>query len=271
MAFKQRDFKRAVLISMILAGSFQALAKDPLPEESTSSLAELVQNEIASAKGIDFWSSLSNGMVARELKADGKLIGGKDSKTMFSTGDIVYLVLQNESPTSPNEWVLFRKVKKVYHPKTGEFMGDLIEITGTAKAIGSRDHTIIGQIVHSKEVISLQDEMIGIGTLMRTASPSESIPSVKKEGTIIEVRDNRLNNAEQDIVYIDRGRRDGLLPGHQFEVLHGGQKTSQATFPPRRAGRLVIVSTQDQTATAQIIESSEPISKGDPILFLPKQ
>lgn len=149
-------------------------------------------------------------------------------------------------------------------------MGDLIEITGMVKALENHDHTITGQIIHSKESISLQDEVAAIGTLMRTATPSEGALSGKEEATIIEVRDNRLSSGEQDIVYIDRGRKDGILPGHQFEILHGGQKAGEATLPQRSAGRLVIVSTQDQTATARIIESVEPISKGDPLQYLPK-
>lgn len=270
MAFKQTISNLTTLmLSFILVGPFMASAEEPSMslEESSSPLAELVENEIA--KGIDFWS-LSDGMVVRELKADGKLIGGKESKQIFSKGDIVYLRLEKESPVSPNEWVLFRKIKKVHHPKTGEFMGDLIEITGTVKALESHDHIITGQIIHSKGATSLDDEIATVGTLMRGETVSEATATDKKDGVIIEVRDNRLSSGEQDIVYIDRGRKDGLLPGHQFEILHGGQKTSRATLPQRSTGRLVILSTQDRTATARIIESSEPISKGDPLKYLPK-
>ncbi len=277
MAFKQLVFKLAVLlISLIFVGPFQALADEPPTEESTSPLAQLVENEIASSRGIDFWSSLSNGMIVRELTADGKLIGAKDSKTIFSMGDIVYILLQKESPASSNEWVLFRKIKKVYHPKTKEFVGDLIEITGTVRAIENHDHTITGQIIRSKDAISLDDEIAAVGTLMRTATSPEGASSDKKDGTIIEVRDNRLDTGEQDIVYIDRGRKDGILPGNRFEILHGGQETGhrfegkKATLPQRSVGHLVILSTQEQTATARILESSEPISKGDPLQYLPK-
>lgn len=270
MPIKQAVFKVAMLtISLIFVGAFLGQAEERSMEEPKSSLSELVENEIASSTGNDFWS-LSNGMIARELKSDGKLVGAKESKTMFSKGDVVYLLLDKEAPVSSNEWVLFRKVKKVYHPKTGEFMGDLIEITGMVKTIENHEQNMTGQIIHSREAISLNDELIAIGTLLRTATPSAVSPLDKKEGTIIEVRDDRLNIGEQDIVYIDRGRNDGIVPGHQFEILHDGQKSSRTTLPKRSAGRLVVLSTQEQTSTARITESSEPISKGDPLQFLPK-
>lgn len=273
MAFKQRVFPWAALtIPLIFVGFLDVSAEAPLDEERTvkSSLSRRIENEIASPKKIDFWSSLSNGMVVQELKADGKLIGSKESKTLFSKGDIVYIQLRKEEASS-NEWILFRKIKKVRHPKTGKLLGDLIEITGALRILERDDPTATAQIIHSKEPISIKDEIVSLGRLIPPSTPSEQASSDKKEGVIAEVRDDRLGNGEHDIVYIDQGWKDGIFPGDQFEIIRDGEKARVGALPKRKVGRLLVLSSQEQTATARITLSSEPISKGDSLQYLPKE
>jgi chemotaxis protein MotB len=268
MASRHRLFHLMVLIiSLIASGVSSVPAEEDSTEEPMSPLSELIENEIASPRKVDFWSSFSNGMVMQELKADGKLVGAKESKTLFSKGDIVYIHLPK---TEADEWILFRKIKKVYHPKTGKFLGDLIEITGALRVIERNDHNVTGQIIHSKGAISLKDEIAAVGALTPPATPTEQASANKKGGVIAEVRDNRLNNGEHDIVYIDQGWRDGILPGDQFEIIHGGEKSSLGRIPSRSIGRLLVLSSQEQTATARITSSSEPISKGDALQYLPR-
>ncbi|MBI3804293.1 MAG: hypothetical protein HY282_11090 [Nitrospirae bacterium] len=288
MILKQMAFKTALMsMTLLYLGTTQATAEEfpsntssPAMAEEPASLLPPPSEESASdsvSKRSDFWSSLSYGMVARELKADGKIVGSKDRKLMLSEGDTVYLVLSQELPPSQKEWVVFKKTKSVYHPKTGKFVGDLIEINGIVRITGKQDQTVIARVTHSKGPIEINDEIVSFETL-RSPSPSpEGTSSGKNEALIVEVTEDQLNNAEHSIVYIDRGRRDGLLPGDQFQVIHGGQESGfplpgeRARLPKRTAGRLLILSTQEQTATARIIESSETLSKGDPLLYLPTE
>lgn len=76
------------------------------------------------------------------------------------------------------------------------------------------------------------------------------------------MRDDRLSNGEHDIVYIDQGWKNGILPGDQFEIIHGGEKAGAGRIPKRSVGRLLVLTSQKETATARITLSSEPISKG---------
>lgn len=270
MAFRRRVSRWTVLtISLICVGAFDALAEAIPLEEPKPPLSELMENEIASPIKIDFWSALSNGMVVQDLKADGKLVGAKDAKTIFSKGDIIYLRLSNAEAAS-NEWILYRKIKKVHHPKTGKLLGDLIEITGAIKVLERHDQTVTGQIIHSRDAVSVDDEVAALGALIRSSTPSEQVSSDKKGGVIAAVRDDRLSNGEHDIVYIDQGWKNGVLPGDQFEVIHGGEKAS-AGLPKRSVGRLLVLTSQKETATARITLSAEPISKGDPLRYLPQE
>ncbi len=269
MLFNQKLFPLTILTILVLVvGAFSVPAEELPTEEPRSPLSQLIQNEIASPKKIDFWSSLSNGMVVQDLKADGKLVGAKESKTIFSKGDIVYIRLPKAEDAS-NEWILYRKIKKVHHPKTGKLLGDLIEITGAIKVVERHNETATAQIVLSKDAISIDDEIAALGTLIRPSTPSERASADKGAGIIAEVRNDRISNGEHDIVYIDQGWKDGILPGDEFEIIHGGEKTRDGYIPKRSVGRLLVLSSQEQTATARITLSSELISKGDSLQYLP--
>lgn len=271
MALRKRWMAPVIsLVFLISIGIFNLSAEEIPAEVPMSPLSELIENEIALPRKVDFWSSLSNGMVVQDLKADGKLVGAKDSKTIFSRGDIVYLQLSKAEAAS-DEWVLYRKIKKVHHPKTGKLLGDLIEITGAIKVIERNEDTATAQVVHSKEAISMDDEIAALGALIRSSTPTEQVSSDIKGGVIAEVRDDRLSNGEHDIVYIDQGWKNGILPGDQFEIIHGGEKAGAGRIPKRSVGRLLVLTSQKETATARITLSSEPISKGDPLQYLPKE
>lgn len=268
MTFKQKLFQLTVLMNLlIVVGALSVLGEELPTEEPMSPLSELIENEIASPRKVDFWSSLSNGMVVQGLKADGKIVGAKESKTIFSKGDIVYIYLPKTEEVS-GEWILYRKIKKVHHPKTGKLLGDLIEITGAIKVVERHDETAIAQIVLSKDAISMDDEIVALEALIPPSTSPDQASSDKEGGMIAEVRDNRLSSGEHDIVYIDQGWNNGVLPGDQFEIIHGGEKAGVGHIPKRSVGRLRVLSSQQQTATARITLSSEPILKGDSLQYL---
>ena len=94
---------------------------------------------------------------------------------------------------------------------------------------------------------------------------------MEKEATIVEVRDNHVDNGQMDVVYIDRGKGGGVIVGDRFEIFHGASRPEKVSLPRKKTGTLLIISIQDQTATAEIIENSDPIAKGDILLPLPRK
>jgi chemotaxis protein MotB len=64
--------------------------------------------------------------------------------------------------------------------------------------------------------------------------------------------------AQRNVVYLDRGREDGVRPGDRMEVIRTG-----GSLPQRVVGELKILSVEDRTATAVILRSVSRILKGD--------
>jgi chemotaxis protein MotB len=80
-------------------------------------------------------------------------------------------------------------------------------------------------------------------------------------GRIVELQSNMSIMtlvAQRNIVYLDRGREDGVRPGDRMEVLRSG-----GSLPQRAVGELKIVSTEDRTSTALVTKSISRILKGD--------
>jgi len=222
----------------------------------------------------DLWALFSNGMIVPELEPDGEIIASEESKMMLGDGDIVYLKSFGDEFVDEGQWVVFKTMKDVYHPKTKKHLGDLVNVLGIIKVIHADKASATAQITRSKEPISRNDFIVSVENLRNIVGQADKTLSENSEGTIVEVRDDRRENAQHDIVYIDYGTNDGVTRGDRFTILHSGQRTDFRTkrkvpgLPQREVGKLVVVSAQGRTATARIVKSIEPISKGDSILFL---
>lgn len=222
---------------------------------------------------LDLWSSVFYGTILSDPQPDGKIVGSKDKKMMLGEGDTVYLVSFKGEFSPGKDWIIYKFIKNVYHPTTGKYLGDLIDVTGVVKVTEVDKKLATAQIIRSKEPIFQDDQIALVETLFDLSRPANRLLPEGMTATIVEARDNRLNNATHDVVYIDRGKKEGIVRGDQFVVITGGQQIGvhpdgqTLRFPQREVGSLVILSSQDHTATAQILKSSEPISKGNPLLF----
>src|SRR5581483_3984587 len=221
----------------------------------------------------DFWPAFSHGTILSEPKPDGEIIGAKDQKMMLGEGDTIYLASFKKDFTPGKEWLVYKVIKNIYHPGTGRYLGDLVDVTGVVKITEVNKKVATAEITRSKEPIFRNDQIALVETLFDFSSPSKRSLPEGLTATVVEARDNRLNNAMHDIVYIDRGKKDGVIRGDRFDVIKGGQKVGiradgeDLRFPEREAGSIVVLSSQDHTATAQIVRSSETISRGNPLLF----
>lgn len=101
------------------------------------------------------------------------------------------------------------------------------------------------------------------------------LTSFKKplEGRIISMKERVIMGAQNKIIYINKGDKDGLQSGNMLSIYkncpeaenpyHAGEKVLQP--PDWKVGSLVILSTQPETATAMVLNSRKEIDVGDKI------
>ncbi len=238
----------------------------PEPEEAVAEIPEPPKE--------DLWPQVSQGMILRKPGQGGIITASEDQKEMLGQGDLVYLSTRDEPFVPDQEWVVFKRIKEVLHPKDKAPMGELVYVLGMVRVIDVAEDVATARIVRSLAPIERGNAINFIESFIPLTSEQGLPPEKGSEATIIEVRDDRKNNAQHDIVYIDRGKEAGITRGDRFIVVHEGQRKSfsetaseDSTLPYRKIGTMVVLATQPHTATAKIIQSIEPISKGDTILF----
>lgn len=251
------------------------VVEKPTPMEAERAVeAEVEEQTAPQAKPLDRTLLATSGYILTGQKAVGIVVGARDNRELIGQDETAYLLPKNGTQARVgDQYTLYRVMRKVYHPKTGRYLGDLIRVLGVAEVTGAdpQEKTVTAKVRVSYDTIHKGD------SLMPVQNPEESVeensPSAPSnnplQGFIVEVKENRVSQAQLDVVYLDRGRQDGLRSGDRFTVVRDGDKTSffspgkGVKLPQRIIGELQVIAVQDVTATAKVIKSTEIIYKGD--------
>jgi chemotaxis protein MotB len=210
----------------------------------------------------------SSGSIQRSTPQDGfvNVITGDNQTTgdhmILGSRDILYLRLKNPGDVAPGDpFTIYRRTHKVFHPTTGQYMGHLVNRLAVVEVIDVDKELTTVQIIRAYGAVSPGDPV------MKFVPPTDEGAAVNQpsagdaEGRVVEFQSNMgIMNlvAQRNVVYLDRGREDGIRPGDRMDVIRLG-----GNLPRRVVGELKILSIEDRTATALITKSISRILKGD--------
>jgi chemotaxis protein MotB len=180
------------------------------------------------------------------------------NKRLLGRGDQVYLELTNQHDVAPGDsFTVYRRVKKVYHPVRGQYLGDLTAIIGVVKVLGVTGNKATVKIERSFEAMFPGDgAMRQVSSAPAPTSSNQSLPD--GTGIILELPPGQTLIGQGHIVYIDWGRNDGMKLGDRLAVFR-----ETTGIPIQIIGELQIVALEDQTATARVTRSIAPFLRGD--------
>ncbi len=242
----------------ILIPKLQTVEEKPANETSGEGGTTIVSRElgmpIASPTTI-----LMGGYISpvREQPAYGMVMGSSRSNSIFmGTGEKVHIKSFGPMLNPGEYYVCVNDWAPVYHPITGRFLGYLRKVTGIIKVLCFQYPNGEAVIVDASPTpVTAGDRIFMLkGMPMPIDRPFHM--SITKEGYIVELYDlNRTESEDFEYVYIDLGKKDGLLPGAILYVL-------KETPIVHTVGKLVVLSTQDHTATTMLVRFSDPIVRG---------
>ncbi|HEY6640058.1 MAG TPA: OmpA family protein [Nitrospiraceae bacterium] len=210
----------------------------------------------------------SSGFIQRWTPQDGfvNVITGDNQTTgdhmILGSRDVLYLRLKNPDDVALGDlFTIYRRARKVFHPATGQYLGYLVNRLAVAQVSQvDKDLTTV-QIVRAYGAVSPGDPVMKF-VLPTDEGAAVDLPSTSDvEGQIVEFQTNMgvMNLvAQRNIVYLDRGREDGIRSGDRMDVVRSG-----GNLPQRVVGELKILSVEDRTATALVTKSISRILKGD--------
>ncbi len=175
--------------------------------------------------------------------------------------DTLYLKLKNPGDAALGDlYTVYRRSSKVFHPITKQYLGYIINRLGVVEVI-QLDPKLVGvRVVRSYSPISPGDAVMRFTPPAMEHEVDTGTPAGDVEAMVIALQaDKNMSLVSQgNLVYIDRGRADGLRAGDFLEVIRTG-----GGLPERRVGTVKVLSTEPHTAATVLSQATSRVLVGD--------
>ncbi len=204
---------------------------------------------------------IASGFIAETVRGVGNIEGAPD-RIVFGNDDIVYVNMAKPVNIGDRFYII-RDGGLVRHPVTNKKIGHVVEILGITEVIRFEDGDISAKIskmfndIHSGDLLLPYYEMNPLMTTGDFRKPEIS------GGYVVASRYKHLGDTKLNVVYVDKGLRDGLEVGdivRTVDIIEGHKIPT---------GAIQMIGCQDTTSTALVLENySGPITVGNLITKL---
>ncbi len=209
------------------------------------------------------------GSIRQDMPVDGVVnvitgdnqITGNRMMIGWSGTDTLYLKLKNPGEAALGDlYTIYRRSRKVFHPRTKEYLGYVITRLGVVKIIQVDPALVLAQVVRSYGPFSPGDPVVRFTPPTTDEVGETPSPVSGLEGMVVDLQSDKNMSlvAQGNVVYLDRGHEDGVRAGDLLEVLRTG-----AGLPERKIGVVKILSTEARTATAVLHKAWARVLVGD--------
>ena len=219
------------------------------------------------------WAQSEGFIVPGSWEHMGSIISSEPSKILLGEGDNVYLNVGSNFGIRPGDMLtVFRDTAPVRHPVTGKLVGFKVAILGDVEVLRILNKN------QSYGVITQSYREITRGASIRPLEPFVKEVVIRKgkkhtEGFVLESKSNIFLNGVGNVVYIDVGRDDNVIPGYTFSIFQYPRNAfdidrgETVTIPGVKIGELVVLRVGENTSTAVITQSSRQIEPGNVVVL----
>jgi hypothetical protein len=213
-----------------------------------------------------------------ELATAPRIVAAQEGRVLLSKGDTAYV---RGDLGSLREYRLFREPKPLLDPTSGEVLGYEAAFLGTAEYIraGSTETNIAGkeeivpatfQVTSTRNEASVGDRLAPMGAREFT-NYTPHAPMTPLSGRVISIYGGALNAGQNQIVALNRGKREGIERGHVLALWRNGIRVTDSTdptkpvmkLPDERHGMLFVFRVFERVSYALILSVQEPVKAGD--------
>jgi hypothetical protein len=229
------------------------------------------------------------------LQAAPRFVATQEGRVLLSEGDRAYARSADGSALSteagkPRDFRVFRNATALKDPGTGEILGYEAQYVGRAKLVrGESVAAVRGAEVKAGEVAATEivpatldiirsKEEIRTGDRLLPEPPLELLtytpraPANAVEARIVSVYGSAVANvAQNQVVVINRGTKDGMERGHVLAIQTNGQRVVDKTgtsfqeikLPDERNGLLMVFRPFERVSYALVLTATESVRVGD--------
>ncbi|MGC2424277.1 MAG: LysM peptidoglycan-binding domain-containing protein [Nitrospirota bacterium] len=213
---------------------------------------------------------LSAGFLEENHAETRPIEGSPAPRDLYGMMDEVYVKADGVQPG--DRFIIGRYAGEIKNPETEQLLGTLVTVTGILDIEGPRDGFMVGSISKAFEDVKSTDLLFPYQDPLVVYEPVPPNPKAEGlSGYVAAVKGDRKDSGETDILYIDKGALDGVLPGDSFVVTRSGGvvekgdgllKKKETVLPEVEVGRIQVISVRGNTSAAKIVRSDEPLQVG---------
>ena len=229
------------------------------------------------------------------LQAAPRFVATQEGRVLLSEGDRAYARSADGSALSiaagkPRDFRVFRNATALKDPGTGEILGYEAQYVGRAKLVRGESVSVVrgaeiraGEVVATEIVpatldITRSKEEIRTGDRLLPEPPLELLtytpraPANAVEARIVSVYGSAVANvAQNQVVVINRGTKDGMERGHVLAIQTNGERVVDKTgtsfqeikLPDERNGLLMVFRPFERVSYALVLQATEAVRVGD--------
>ncbi|MGH7286638.1 MAG: LysM peptidoglycan-binding domain-containing protein [Myxococcota bacterium] len=169
-----------------------------------------------------------------------------------------------------DQFDIFRTQARVTDLDSGMQYGWATKQLGWLEVTEVDEESSRAMIRHSRSEIQRGDQLLP-RRVRSTEIPVGGTPG-PVEGRVVHTPDKRIEMAQRDVVYLDRGSRHGLTVGSPLEiyrtlgengVAYDGAQDAMRRIPDHVVAKLLVVDVYDDTCVALVMHTTEELNRGD--------
>ena len=229
------------------------------------------------------------------LQAAPRFVAAQEGRVFISEGDRAYARSADGLGLSiaagkPRDFRVFRNATALKDPGTGEILGYEAQFVGRAKLVrGESVNVLRGEVAKAGEVAKTEiipatldivrsKEEMRTGDRLLPEPPMELLtytpraPTSPVEARIVSVYGSAIANvAQNQVVVINRGTKDGMERGHVLAIQTNGERVVDKTgasfqdirLPDERNGLLMVFRPFERVSYALVLSAEQAVRVGD--------
>ena len=228
-----------------------------------------------------------------------RIVATQEGRVLLSRGDRAYARGEyadgsagkplSDAKGQPLEYRVFRNATPLKDPTTGAILGYEAQFVGRAELVRgesvqqvlNKDGQTTSEIVPATIDIAVAKEEIRVGDRLvpeperGSQSYIPRAPAMAVTGQIVSLYGSAVRfAAENQVVVVNRGIKDGLEVGHVMAILKDGERLTDRTdnartqikLPNERNGLLMVFRTYDNLSYALVLQATDGVRVGDRIV-----
>lgn len=207
----------------------------------------------------------------KALEPNGIIIGVDRSKNMVSDYDKVYITPEPGQTFAVGEkYTVYRTLSEIADNDTKAYIGIQHYLLGVVEITQVTPEVAVGTIEKSFRAIEVNDKVTPYLKRPAIIEIKESVPGLS--GKLISTEDHHNLISQYRTAFIDKGEIDGIEIGQYYTIFNKiedrvirGSKAKTINIPAKKMGSLLVLHTEENNATALIIQSQPFVEDWMPI------